>query len=112
MSWWLIVCTKKGIQDEDVQIGKHLLSIYWRLCEHGNFSLHVGNRGRPRPRTPEVQEDILDVVNETTGISTRRIAFQVGVVHLSLWRVFKKTTVILTICSVYRPCHYKITLLE
>jgi hypothetical protein len=24
MLWWLVVCTKKVIQDEDVQIGKHL----------------------------------------------------------------------------------------
>jgi hypothetical protein len=22
--WWLVVCTKNGIQDENVQIGKHL----------------------------------------------------------------------------------------
>jgi hypothetical protein len=25
MLWWLVVCTKKGIQDEDVRIGKYLL---------------------------------------------------------------------------------------
>jgi hypothetical protein len=64
MLWWLIVCTKKGIQDEDVQIGK-----YHCLCEYGNFEPHVANRGLPRSTTPEVEEDIPDVVNETPEIS-------------------------------------------
>jgi hypothetical protein len=24
MLWWLVICTKKAIQDKDAQIGKHL----------------------------------------------------------------------------------------
>jgi hypothetical protein len=52
MLLWLVVCTKKGIQDEDVQIGEHLLSIHRCLCEHGNFAPHVANRGLPRSMTP------------------------------------------------------------
>jgi hypothetical protein len=70
MLWWLIICTKKGIQDEDGQIGKYLLSIHPHLCEHGHFAPHVANSGRSRSTTPEVEEDILDIVNETPQIST------------------------------------------
>jgi hypothetical protein len=60
MLWWLVVCTKKGIQDDD---RKTFVSIHRHLCEYGNFALHVANRGRPRSTTPEVEECILDVVN-------------------------------------------------
>jgi hypothetical protein len=63
MLWWLIICTKKTIQDEDVQIHHH-------LCEYENFALHVASRVQPGSTTPEVDEDILDVVIETLGIST------------------------------------------
>jgi hypothetical protein len=52
---------------------KTSVSIHRCLCEHGNFAPRVANRGRPRSTTPEVEEDILDVVNETPGISTRRV---------------------------------------
>jgi hypothetical protein len=52
---------------------KTFVSIHCRLCERGNFAPHVANRGRPRSTTPEM-EDILDVVNETPGISTRRVS--------------------------------------
>jgi hypothetical protein len=44
---------------------KIFVSIHRRLCEYGNFTPRVANRGRPRSTTPEVQEDIMDVVNET-----------------------------------------------
>jgi hypothetical protein len=38
MLWWLIVCTKKSIQDEDVQIGK--ISKYPSpVCEQGILHL-------------------------------------------------------------------------
>jgi hypothetical protein len=36
--------------------------------------------------TPEAEENILDVVNETPGISTRRVSMQVGVAYLTAWR--------------------------
>jgi hypothetical protein len=50
--------------------GKTFVSNSSRLCEHCNIAPHVANGGRPRSTTPEVEEDILDVVNETPGIST------------------------------------------
>jgi hypothetical protein len=89
---------------------KTFVSIHHRLCEHGNFAPHVPNRGWPRSTTPEVEEDILDVANETPGINTRRVSMQVGVTHSTGEGC--KNSCIPTICSMYRPCHYKITLGE
>jgi hypothetical protein len=44
MLWWLIVCTKANMKNENFQIGKHL-GIHRRFCEHGNFASHVANSG-------------------------------------------------------------------
>jgi hypothetical protein len=63
------------------------VTVHRRLCEHGNFAPRVANRGRPRSTTPEVEEAILDVVNETPGIGTRRVSVQVDVAHSTVWRV-------------------------
>jgi hypothetical protein len=69
---------------------KTFVSIHRRLSEHGNFSRRVANMGRPRSTTPEVEEDILDVVNEIPGISTGRVSMQVGVAHSIVWRVLRE----------------------
>jgi hypothetical protein len=61
--------------------------IHCQLCEHGNFAPRVADRGRPRSTTPEVEDDILDVLNGTPGISRQRISVQVGVTHLTVWMV-------------------------
>jgi hypothetical protein len=74
-----------GLADSNVVVAHHLyqerypgrrcldrkpvVSVHHRLCEHGNFAPRVANRGRPRSTTPEVEKDILDVVNGTPGIS-------------------------------------------
>jgi hypothetical protein len=82
--------TKKYIQDEDIQIGKYFVIILFRVNENRNLVPHLANRGRPRPRTPEVEENILYVVSETTGISTWRVPMQVGVSHSAVWRVLRE----------------------
>jgi hypothetical protein len=69
---------------------KTFTSIHRRLCEHGNFAPRSANRGRPRSTTPEVEKDIVDVVNVTPGISTRRLSMQVGVSHSTVWRVLRE----------------------
>jgi hypothetical protein len=70
MLWWLIVRTKNGIQEKDFHTGKYLLSIHHCHCGYGNFAYHVANRQGQRSVTWEVDDDILDVVNETLGIRT------------------------------------------
>jgi hypothetical protein len=39
--------------------------------------------------TPEV-EDILDGVNKTPGVSTRRVSMQGGIAHSTVWRVLRE----------------------
>jgi hypothetical protein len=91
---------------------KTCVSLHRRLCEYGNFTPRVANRRRPRSIPPEVEEDILDVVNETPGISTRKVSMHwVSLIRLS-GECCENNSCIPTICSVYRPCHYKITLRE
>lgn len=40
--------------------------------------------------TPEVEEDILDLVNETHGISIQQVPVQVCVTNLTAWRVLQQ----------------------
>jgi hypothetical protein len=65
---------------------KTFVSIHRPLCEHGSFVPRAANRGRPRSAAPEVEEDILDVVNVIPGITTWRVSMQVGVAHSTVWR--------------------------
>ncbi|KAJ4434732.1 hypothetical protein ANN_23300 [Periplaneta americana] len=51
---------------------KTFLRLHYRLCEYGKFNSPSLGRGRPRSTTPEVQEEILEAVNMTPSISTRR----------------------------------------
>jgi hypothetical protein len=88
------------------------ISVHRRLFEHGNFVPRVANSGRPRSTIPQIEEDILDVVNAVPVINTRRVQCK----WVSLIRLFgeccENNSCIPTICTVYRPCHYKITLRE
>ncbi|KAJ4440420.1 hypothetical protein ANN_08561 [Periplaneta americana] len=57
---------------EGVQDRKTFVRLHYRLCEYGKFNSPGLGRGRPRSTTPEVQEEILEAVNMTPSISTRR----------------------------------------
>ncbi|KAJ4434714.1 hypothetical protein ANN_23282 [Periplaneta americana] len=69
---------------------KTFVRLHYRLCEYGKFNSHGLGRGRPRSTTPEVQEEILEAVNMTPSISTRRVALQVNVPHTTVWRLLKE----------------------
>ncbi|KAJ4446672.1 hypothetical protein ANN_13369 [Periplaneta americana] len=88
---------------------KTFVRLHYRLCEYGKFNCPGLGRGRPRSTTPEIQEEILEAVNMTPSISTRRVALQVNVPHTTVWRLLKEYHII---CNVYRPCHQQITLHE
>ncbi|KAJ4437129.1 hypothetical protein ANN_17264 [Periplaneta americana] len=60
---------------------KTFVRLHYRLCEYGKFNSPGLGRGRPGSTTPEVQEEILEAVNMTPSISTRRVALQVNVPH-------------------------------
>ncbi|KAJ4437983.1 hypothetical protein ANN_13922 [Periplaneta americana] len=62
---------------------KTFVRLHYRLCEYEKFNSPDLGRGRPRSTTPEVQEKILEAVNMTPSISSRRVALQV-------WRLLKE----------------------
>ncbi|KAJ4437935.1 hypothetical protein ANN_13874 [Periplaneta americana] len=69
---------------------KTFVRLHYRLCEYGKFNSPGLGRGRPRSTTPEVQEEILEALNMTPSISTRRVALQVNVPHTTVWRLLKE----------------------
>lgn len=69
---------------------KTFVRLHSRLCEYGTFTAPGLGRGRPRSTTPEVQEEILEAVDRTPSISTRRLALQVNVPHTTVWRLLKE----------------------
>ncbi|KAJ4450352.1 hypothetical protein ANN_01773 [Periplaneta americana] len=69
---------------------KTFVRLHYSSCEYGKFNSPGLGRGRPRSTTPEVQEEILEAVNMTPSISTRRVALQVSVPHTTVWRLLKE----------------------
>ncbi|KAJ4426764.1 hypothetical protein ANN_26563 [Periplaneta americana] len=69
---------------------KTFVRLHYRLCEYGKFNFPGLGRGRPRSTTPEVQDEILEAVNMTPSISTRRVALQVNVPHTTVWRLLEE----------------------
>ncbi|KAJ4437933.1 hypothetical protein ANN_13872 [Periplaneta americana] len=69
---------------------KTFVRLHYRLCEYGKFNSPGLGRGRPRSTTPEVQEEILEALNMTPSINTRRVALQVNVPHTTVWRLLKE----------------------
>ncbi|KAJ4437984.1 hypothetical protein ANN_13923 [Periplaneta americana] len=69
---------------------KTFVRLHYRLCEYGKFNSPGLGRGRPRSTTPEVHEEILEAVNMTPSISTRRVALQVNVPHTTVWILLKE----------------------
>ncbi|KAJ4426971.1 hypothetical protein ANN_26770 [Periplaneta americana] len=67
-----------------------VVRLHYRLCEYGKFNSPGLGGGRPRSKTPEVQEEILEAVNMTLSIGTRRVALQVNVPHTTVWRQLKE----------------------
>jgi hypothetical protein len=58
--------------------------------EDRNFAPYVAKRRRLRYTTPEVGDVIVDVVNETSGISTRKVSMQLGVPHSTVRRMSRE----------------------
>ncbi|KAJ4440856.1 hypothetical protein ANN_10703, partial [Periplaneta americana] len=78
---------------------KTFVRLHYRLCEYGKFNSPGLGRGRPRSTTPEVQEEILEAVNMTPSISTRRVALQVNVPHTTVWRLLESLRNRIVACS-------------
>jgi hypothetical protein len=57
------------------------------LCEHGSFARPPGTGGRPRSTTPEEEEEDLNTVDQSPGVSTRWSGLQRYVPHMTIWRL-------------------------
>ncbi|KAJ4432395.1 hypothetical protein ANN_21014 [Periplaneta americana] len=83
-----------GVRLCDMYSNQELVEIHFMYGKaDGNAALArrlYQERGRPRSTTPEVQEEILEAVNMTPSISTRRVALQVNVPHTTVWRLLKE----------------------
>jgi hypothetical protein len=62
-------------------------AIHCRICEHGSTASPPGTGGRPRSTTPEEEEDVLNAVDQSPGVSTRRLGLQRYVPHVTIWRL-------------------------
>ncbi|KAJ4451873.1 hypothetical protein ANN_03351 [Periplaneta americana] len=82
---------------------KTFVRLHYRLCEYVKFNSPGLGRGRPRYTTPEVQEEILEAVNMTPSISTRRVALQVNVPHTTVWRLERVSIVSLSFATCTGP---------
>ncbi|KAJ4428493.1 hypothetical protein ANN_24530 [Periplaneta americana] len=91
---------------------KTFVRLHYRLCEYGKFNSPGLGRGRPRSTTPEVQEEILEAVNMTPSISTRRVALQVNVPHTTVWRLLKEYQLCAYHLQRVQACHQQNTLHE
>ena len=62
-----------------------------RLREYGQFLPVTTDRGAHRTiRTPDVEEQIMQHVEGNLSTSTRRIAAEESVSHMSVWRVLNE----------------------
>lgn len=65
--------------------------IHQRLRETGTFVVKKPDCGRQRDvRTPALEEAVLDLVDEQPEISTRRIALQLNVNHMTVFSILKE----------------------
>ncbi|KAJ4439683.1 hypothetical protein ANN_07811 [Periplaneta americana] len=83
-----------GVRLCDMYSNQELAEIHFMYGKaDGNAALArrlYQERGQPRSTTPEVQEEILEAVNMTPSISTRRVVLQVNVPHTTVWRLLKE----------------------
>lgn len=63
-------------------------AVHRRLSENRTLRPNMANAGRERSvRTPELEEDILEMVDNNPTTSTRRMASELGTDHMTVWRV-------------------------
>lgn len=64
------------------------INSHQHLREYGRFQTPMHDTGRPRQaRNPAVDEEILNVIDENPGMSTRQIARHLDVSRSTVWRV-------------------------
>jgi hypothetical protein len=61
--------------------------LHRRLCAHESTARPPGTGGRPRSTAPDEEEDVLNAVDQSPGVSTRRLGLQKYVPHMTIWRL-------------------------
>jgi hypothetical protein len=80
--------------------------IHRRLSEHRSFA-------RPKSTTLEEEEDVLSAVDQSPGVSTRRLRLQRYVPHMTIWRLLRGQLYTYHLQRVpYEPCLLRIILQE
>lgn len=64
--------------------------IHERLHETGSFEKRAAGNGRPRQLPPETEEVVLQEIDENPATSTRKIASNVNISHVAVWRILKR----------------------
>lgn len=65
--------------------------LHQRLREYGSFTKRTQDCGRHREvRTPQLEEAVLNLIEEQPTASTRKIAFQLNVDHMTVFRILKE----------------------
>lgn len=65
--------------------------IHLRLQQTGSFAGLHNNAGRPRSiRTADLEEEVLQIIEDTPETSTRKIALQIGCSPKTVWNVLKQ----------------------
>ncbi|XP_074037280.1 histone-lysine N-methyltransferase SETMAR-like [Leptinotarsa decemlineata] len=65
-------------------------SLHQRLREYGSFDKRTQDCGRHREVRTQLEEAVLNLIEEQPTTSTRKIAFQLNVDHMSVFRVLKE----------------------
>ena len=69
--------------------------LHQRLREYGSFDKRTQDCGRHREvRTTHLEKAVLNLVEEQPTSSTRKIAFELNVDHMTVFRILKGTTLI------------------
>jgi len=65
--------------------------LHQRLREYGSFDKRTQDCGRHREvRTPQLEEAVLNLIDENPTTSTRKIASQLNVDHMTVFRILKE----------------------
>lgn len=69
---------------------------YRHLAERGNVpSLHAQHEEVRPDRIEDLRPAVIDIINETPRISTRRIAARLGVSNSTVWHILRDIMIIL-----------------
>lgn len=64
--------------------------VHQRLMETGSFTPRNHDRGRPRDVANAHEDEVLQLIEESPGTSTRRIGLQTGLSATTSWRILKR----------------------